>query len=163
MAPRDIVRRADAALGDALERTARAHHERRLRRLGHAEAVDPPAAGGLWAAGAAAPPRAGNHVEVLVDGAEALAAIDTAIRAARSHVHIAGWHVDPDFALRRDGGARPLRTLLAEAAERVDVRVLAWAGAPLPVFKPTRRMARAHRRRLVDGTRVRCALDSRER
>src|SRR5918911_753379 len=100
MAPRDIVRRADAALGDLLERTARMHHERRLRRLGHAEAVDP-AGDGLWAARAMASSRAGSSLEVLIDGAEALAAIDAAVLGARSHVHVAGWHVDPDFALRR--------------------------------------------------------------
>jgi phosphatidylserine/phosphatidylglycerophosphate/cardiolipin synthase-like enzyme len=42
----------------------------------------------------------------------------------------------------------------------VDVRVLAWAGAPLRVIKPTRRMVRAQRSRFVDGTRVRHALEN---
>ena len=31
-----------------------------------------------------------------------------------------------------------LRDLLAEAAGHADVRLLAWAGAPLPLFKPAR-------------------------
>jgi phosphatidylserine/phosphatidylglycerophosphate/cardiolipin synthase-like enzyme len=158
-----IVQRVDEVVGDRLERTVHAHHRRRLRRLGHATALDPPSSGGLWSSEASEPPCAGNAVEVLVDGAEALAAIDDAIRGARSHVHLAGWHVDPDFALRRGGDAQPLRELLAEVAQRADVRVLAWAGAPLPVIKPTRRMARDCRRRLTEGSRVRCALDSRER
>jgi phosphatidylserine/phosphatidylglycerophosphate/cardiolipin synthase-like enzyme len=45
----------------------------------------------------------------------------------------------------------------------VDVRVLLWAGAPVPVFKPARKAVRECRSQLVDGTRVRCALDSKER
>jgi phosphatidylserine/phosphatidylglycerophosphate/cardiolipin synthase-like enzyme len=159
------VDRADRALGDALERIVHAHHCRRLERIGHGRALDPPPDGDPWPRDAASPRRSGNSVDVLIDGSEALVAIDEAIRGARSHVHIAGWHVDPDFALRRDGGAagRPLSDLLAETAERVDVRVLAWAGAPLPVIKPTRRMARECRSRFVEGTKVRCALDARER
>ena len=39
-------------------------------------------------------------------------------RRARSHVHIAGWHLTPDFGLTRDGRARQLRVLLGEVAER---------------------------------------------
>src|SRR5205823_5652133 len=56
-----------------------------------------------------------------------------------------------------------LRELLAEAAGRVDVRVLAWAGAPLPLFHPDRRQARRVRDELVRGTRVSMALDAQER
>ena len=56
-----------------------------------------------------------------------------------------------------------LRELLASAAQRVDVRVLAWAGAPLPLFHPDRKEVRAMRDELERGTRVRVALDSRER
>jgi phosphatidylserine/phosphatidylglycerophosphate/cardiolipin synthase-like enzyme len=52
---------------------------------------------------------------------------------------------------------------LADLAERVDVRVLAWAGAPLPLFKPSRRDVREMRDMLVAGSRIRMALDSRER
>jgi phosphatidylserine/phosphatidylglycerophosphate/cardiolipin synthase-like enzyme len=159
----EIVDRLDRALGDALESTVHAHHCRRLRKIGHGRALDPPLDGDVWPRDAASPRRSGNSVDVLIDGAKALPAIDEAIRGARSHVHLAGWHVDPDFVLRRDGAGKPLRDLLAETAERVDVRVLAWAGAPLPVIKPTRGMVREGRSRLVEGTKVRCALDSRER
>ena len=160
-----IVDRADRALGDALERTIHAHHRRRLRRLGHAVAFDPPLAEDLWPDEVGSPRRQGNAIDVLIDGAEAFAAVEEAIRGARSHVHLAGWHFDPEFELRRDGAGQspPLHRLLAETAERVDVRVLAWAGAPLPVIKPTRRMVRDCRERFVAGTRVHCALDSRER
>ena len=31
-----------------------------------------------------------------------------------------------------------MRTLLAELAERIDVRVLLWKGAPVPAFRPSR-------------------------
>ncbi len=50
-----------------------------------------------------------------------------------------------------EDGDRPVvvRDLLAEAARRVDVRVLLWAGAPIPVFRPSRRAVRAVRDELA--------------
>jgi phosphatidylserine/phosphatidylglycerophosphate/cardiolipin synthase-like enzyme len=45
----------------------------------------------------------------------------------------------------------------------VDVRVLAWAGAPLPLFHPDRREVRKVRDALVHGTRISMALDAKER
>jgi len=73
--------------------------------------------------------RPGNAVDILIDGAAALPAIAAELRQARSHVHLTGWHFSPDFALERDGEPVILRNLLAELAERLDVRVLVWAGA----------------------------------
>ena len=148
--------RLDEALGKSLERTIAAHHRRRLRRLGRLEAL---ASSGGWAAGAP-PVRAGNRLEVLVDGSDALPAIEQAVAAARSHVWLAGWHFTPD--LRLPSGLT-LRELLAGTARRAEVRVLAWAGAPLPLFRPSRRDVREARERLVRGTDVVCALDERER
>ena len=113
---------------------------------------------GGWASGEP-PPRQGNTVDVLVDGAEALARIVREIEAARSYVWLAGWHFSPELELE----GRTLQARLAEASERVDVRVLAWAGAPLPLFHPSRSEVREARERLVRGTRIRCALDARER
>jgi phosphatidylserine/phosphatidylglycerophosphate/cardiolipin synthase-like enzyme len=52
--------------------------------------------------------------------------------------------------------------MLAEAAERVDVRVLVWAGAPLPAFKPTRRQVRDTVDMLTRRTRIQCRADPRE-
>jgi phosphatidylserine/phosphatidylglycerophosphate/cardiolipin synthase-like enzyme len=98
---------------------------------------------------------------VLIDGEEALPRIAAAIEWARSHVHIAGWHLTPGFSPAADG--RSLRELLGEVAQRAEVRVLLWAGAPLPLFKPTRAAVRRAREELVRGSAVRCALDSRER
>ena len=110
------------------------HHRRRLRRAGRGAQLDPPG-DGIWAAGDP-PPREGCKLEILIDGAEALPRISAALDRARTEINIAGWHITPDFGLDRDEGARRLRDHLAELAERVDVRVLLWAGAPLPVFSP---------------------------
>jgi phosphatidylserine/phosphatidylglycerophosphate/cardiolipin synthase-like enzyme len=150
--------RLDDLVGDAIERVVRARHSRRLRRCGSAAAVDPEAGG--WATAAAFPPRSGCRVEPFLDGSEALPRIADAIRRARSHVHLAGWHFDPAFRLEEGGPT--LRELLAEAAEQVDVRVLAWAGAPLPLFHPARREVQQAAEELACGTHISMALDARE-
>ena len=136
------------------------HHQRRLRRIGWERALEPPAGG--WAGGDP-PVRSGNAVEVLIDGAHALPAIAAELRKARSHVHLTGWHFSPDFELKRDGEKLVLRNLLAEMAEQVDVRVLAWAGAPLPFFRPSRGQVRKMREQLVKRTKIQCGLDAKER
>jgi len=107
--------------------------------------------------------RSGNAVQVLIDGAQALPAMVAELRQARSHVHLAGWHFSPDFLLEREGELVILRNLLAELAERIDVRVLAWAGAPLPLFRPSRHDVRKMRDQLVAHTKIHCALDAKER
>jgi phosphatidylserine/phosphatidylglycerophosphate/cardiolipin synthase-like enzyme len=101
-------------------------------------------------------------LEVLVDGEEVLPAIEQAIRAARSHVHIAGWSMSPGFALTRGETPVIVRDLLADVAGGVDVRVLLWAGAPIPVIRPDRRDVRRDRDELTRGSQVRVALDTRE-
>jgi phosphatidylserine/phosphatidylglycerophosphate/cardiolipin synthase-like enzyme len=154
-----LVERVDSALGEQFERLVTAHHARRLRRLGHRQALASPAGG--WAA-AGWPARQGNQLDVYVDGAAALSEIASAIEAARSSVWLAGWYFSPDFRLRA-ASAETLRELLARAAERVEVRLLAWAGAPLPLFHPDRSEVRAVREALSEGTRVQVALDARER
>jgi phosphatidylserine/phosphatidylglycerophosphate/cardiolipin synthase-like enzyme len=95
-----------------------------------------------------------------VDGSEALPRIADAVRSARSHVHLAGWHFDPSFRLEEGGPS--LRELLADTAGRADVRVLAWAGAPLPLFHPDRKEVRKACEELVRGTRITMALDANE-
>src|SRR5438876_6655125 len=120
-----------------------------------------PMSGG-WAVGDP-PPRPSNAVAVLIDGAEAFRAMAVAIADARSHVHLTGWHVTPDFALTRDANPTVLRRLLVEAAARVPVRVLVWAGAPLPILRPWRRDVRKVRDQLAGESRVQCVLDARER
>jgi phosphatidylserine/phosphatidylglycerophosphate/cardiolipin synthase-like enzyme len=107
--------------------------------------------------------RPGNAVDVLIDGVQALPAIAKELRHARSHVHLTGWHFSPDFALERDDEPVVLRNLLAELAERLDVRVLVWAGAPLPLFRPSRSQVRKMREQLIQHTKIECALDAKER
>ncbi|MEA2254350.1 MAG: hypothetical protein QOG35_395 [Solirubrobacteraceae bacterium] len=157
--PIPLIGRTDAALGDAIEAAVRARHRRRLRRLGWERALEPPD-DGQWAAGDP-PPRPGCSLEVLIDGAQALPAIAEALQGARSFVHITGWHVAPHFELVREPPV-VLGALLAELAERIDVRVLVWAGAPVPAFHPTRSEVSAAVRTLTRGTRIRCEPDPRE-
>jgi phosphatidylserine/phosphatidylglycerophosphate/cardiolipin synthase-like enzyme len=157
-----LIDRADGRAGRGIERAIGAHHRRRLRRVGRLDQLDPPPDSELWAAGEP-PARPGCTLELLVDGSQALPRIAEAIEGARSHVHIAGWHITPEFGLTRDPAASRLRDLLGELAERVEVRVLLWGGAPLPLFTPSRAGMRDVQAELVRGTRVRCALDSHER
>ena len=154
------VAHIDRVLGHAIEVGVQQHHRRRLRRLGHAAALDL-VGGGLWATGDP-PPRPGNQLDVLIDGAEALPAIAEALQGAHSRVHITGWHLSAHFELVR--GARPvvLGELLAELARRIDVRVMVWAGAPVPAFHPTRKEVNTEVATLVRDTRIRCECDPRE-
>ena len=116
----------------------------------------------MWAAGDP-PPRPGGALDVLVDGGDALPLLADALIGARSHIDIAGWHITPGFGLTRGDRASRLRDLLGDLAERIEVRVLLWAGAPVRVFTPARGAVRRVRAELIRGTRVQCALDSRER
>jgi phosphatidylserine/phosphatidylglycerophosphate/cardiolipin synthase-like enzyme len=165
----------DERLGDGLDGLVRAHHRRRLSRLGWAQVLEPgdydrgPAGSHPLASSPggreafAHPVREGNAVHVHIDGDEALAAIAKSIAEAQSFVHIAGWFASPDFRLTRAPNAPTLRDLLASVARRTDVRVLLWAGPPLPLFKPTRAMVEQARAGFTEDSRVRCALDRRER
>jgi phosphatidylserine/phosphatidylglycerophosphate/cardiolipin synthase-like enzyme len=151
---------AECWFGDLISKQICAHHRRRLRRIGWEHVLDAPAGG--WAEGDL-PVRPGNRAEVLIDGAEALPVIASALRDARSHVHLTGWYFSPDFQLVRGADPVVLRNLLAELAERLPVRVLMWAGAPLPLFRPSRGDARTTRDRLIAHTKIECELDAKER
>src|SRR4051794_21917083 len=155
----DLLTGVDRRVGDALAAGVRAHHRRRLAAVGK-RALDHEA--GIWADDAA-PPRQGNRLEVLIDGEAALGRMVDEMRRATRSVHVAGWFLSPGFVMC--DGEQPVivRNLLAELAERLDVRVLLWAGAPVPVFRPSRRMVREVRRELIAAGPIRVALDSRER
>jgi phosphatidylserine/phosphatidylglycerophosphate/cardiolipin synthase-like enzyme len=99
---------------------------------------------------------------VLIDGAQALPEVARALSDAKEFVHITGWHVAPHFELIRGSDSVVLGALLAELAERVDVRMLVWASAPIPAFHPTRAEIRENVANLVRGTRIRCEPDPRE-
>ncbi|HEY3764536.1 MAG TPA: phosphatidylserine/phosphatidylglycerophosphate/cardiolipin synthase family protein [Gaiellales bacterium] len=158
-ARRKTARTLDRRFGETVSAAVRAHHRRRLSKLGkHPLAGE---AGG-WSADAP-PPRPGNRIEVLIDGEHALERMVAEMRAATKSVHLTGWFMSPDFVLRDGETPVVLRNLLAELAARVDVRVLLWAGAPIPVFKPTRRMVRGVRDEFCRAGPIRCALDPHER
>ena len=159
---RGAIEIADRLAGDAIERLTDAHHARRLAKLGRSAQRKPPEDGSLWAAGDP-PPRAGNKVDVLIEGSAYFPALEEAIRGAKRSVLIAGWCITPAFALVRSEPPVLLCEALGEAAESVDVRVLLWAGAPVPAFSPRRGLVRAGRDELVRGTRIKAALDSNER
>jgi len=112
LSPAAVIERLDARVGQSIERASRAHHRRRLARIGRSAQLDPPEDGELWSAGEPRP-RDGCQLEVLIDGEQALAAIAEAIASARAYVHIAGWHATPDFRLTRHEGAPSLRDLPA--------------------------------------------------
>src|SRR4051812_45066359 len=153
-----LLDRVDAAVGDGIEHAMIRHHVRRLRRHGQLGALAP-ASEGLYAT-SATPPREGNRLEVLIDGANALPAMAEAIRGAKHHVHICSWNFEPGFQPERHERRSPVKELLAETAERVPVRMLVWAGSPLPVFKPSRRTVAQARDELVRGTKIACVLDA---
>src|ERR671926_1044498 len=111
--------RVDAAIGDSIESLVRSHHRRRLRRVGWALAFEPSSR--LWTDGDP-PPRGGNDVEILIDGAGFLPRLAEELSRAESHVHIAGWYLSTELALVRDGDRVVLLDLLADLARGVEVR-----------------------------------------
>jgi phosphatidylserine/phosphatidylglycerophosphate/cardiolipin synthase-like enzyme len=155
----DLIGRLDRSVGDAIASAVCRHHARRLANVGSRSLDAPP---GGWAEDAP-PPRDGNDVEVLIDGDTAFRRIVADIRAARSSVHLTGWFISPDFVLEDGPVPVIVRDLLAETATRIDVRVLLWAGAPVPVFRPARRLVRAVRDELQRAGPIQCALDDHER
>jgi phosphatidylserine/phosphatidylglycerophosphate/cardiolipin synthase-like enzyme len=155
-----VLDSVDAKVGALIESTTRRHHARRLARLGQGHALRGQGQG--WAS-RGVPARDGNRVVVFIDGVSALPAVAAAVRTARSSVHVAGWAITPTFAMEREPRVVTLRDLLADAANRVEVRVLTWAGAPAHMFHPTRAEAAHALHELVDGTRIRGALDKRNR
>jgi phosphatidylserine/phosphatidylglycerophosphate/cardiolipin synthase-like enzyme len=127
------------AFGDRLDRLTRRRSRQRLRHVGWEHALD---ASKLGFAHGTFPAREGNRLDVLVDGSEALPAIAAEVARAESYVHLTGWFFSPELHMSRDDEPMIVRNLLAELAERIDVRVLSWKGAPLPVFKPSQKDVR---------------------
>ena len=146
------------ALGERLDRAVRHRHRDELRHAGWEHALDESTAAFVRGG---ADPRPGNALEVLIDGAEALPRIAEELARAQSHVHLTGWFLSPELQLTREEEPVVVRNLLAELAERIDVRVLLWEGAPVPAFRPSRGDVRRVRESLVRHTRIRSAVDGR--
>ncbi len=149
----------DTLVGDGIERAVIWKHRRRLGRHHRLQSLEP--GPGWWAQGDP-PPRSGCELEVLIDGETAFAAIAEALQSARRSIWVTGWHITPGFELNRGPDALSIGALLAQAAERVDVRVLVWAGAPVPLFHPTRKEVAAGVQELTRATKIRCLEDPRE-
>src|SRR3954447_5622841 len=149
--------KAGAALGRRVDQTIASRHRRRLRRAGREHVLD--VSKNAYAR-ATMPPRAGNALEILVDGSEALPRMAADMASATSHLHLTGWFLSPELQLSREEEPLVVRTLLAELAEKIDVRVLLWKGAPIPVFRPSRADVREVVEKLTRHTRIHCALDS---
>ncbi len=98
----------DQRLGNGVDRLIGAHHRRRLHRHGWERALDAPAGG--WAAGDP-PPRPGNRVEVLVDGATAFACPH---RRLASGAIDERWRPIAQDQLQRSRGGRPVTHRLIE-------------------------------------------------
>lgn len=145
------------ALGNRIDKAVSNRHRRGLRRVGWEHALD--ATAFAYARGTA-PPRPGNALEILIDGAEALPRMAQEMAAATSHVHLTGWFLSPELALSREEEPLVVRVLLAELAERIDVRVLLWKGAPIPAFRPSRGDVREMEQTLTRHTKIKSALDS---
>ena len=148
--------RVGHALGERLDRAVLDRHRDELRAAGWAHALDVTAASFVRDG---ADPRPGNKAEVLIDGAEALPRIAEELARAESHVHLTGWFISPELQLTREEEPVIVRNLLAELADRIDVRVLLWQGAPVPAFRPSRADVRRVRENLVRHTRIKSAVD----
>jgi phosphatidylserine/phosphatidylglycerophosphate/cardiolipin synthase-like enzyme len=144
------------AFGERLDRLSRRRSRQRLRHVGWERALD---ASTLEFAHGSFPAREGNRLDFLVDGSEALPTIAAELARAESYVHLLGWFFSPELHLSRDDEPIIVRNLLAELAERVDVRVLSWKGAPLPVFKPSQRDVREMLDALARHTKIEAHAD----
>ena len=134
-----MLDRLDAAVGDGIERAddppplpppapPRPARRARARR-----------AEGLWARTATPPPRDGNALEVLIDGANALPAMAEAIRGARRHVHVCS--LAPRSRTSAPSAAAARRRCAScwpRSPSACRCACSLWAGAPVPVFQPRR-------------------------
>ena len=144
-----MIDRVDRAIGDGIATAVRAKHRRRLARLSNT-VLDAPA--GRLGRGWAASPAGQSHggADRRRGGARRMAIAEIQGDVASSH--LSGWFLSPGLRVARGPGAPiVVRNLLAELARRADVRVLLWAGAPLPVFRPSRRIVRRVRDELPAG------------
>lgn len=100
-----------------------------------------------------------NEVRALIDGANAMRAIQDGILRATNHIYVAGWWLAPEIRLVRDSSqaTRPtLLTLLRERAQAgIDVRVMIWSGAP-----PFLDLGATEHSRALDLAGVQCLVHS---
>ena len=151
-------RAAAHAVGSAIEHAVSSHHRRRLRKVGWEHAFDASELG--FSSGATFSPHSGNKVDVLIDGAAYLPLLAEEIASAKSHVHLLGWCFSPELHLTREEEPVVLRNLLSDVARRIDVRLLVWEGAAVPVFRPTKRDVRSYLEVFTRSTGIQAETDS---
>ncbi|MEO9176753.1 MAG: phospholipase, partial [Gaiellales bacterium] len=117
----DAIDRVDCVVGERVEQAVRAHHRRRLARVGWEAALDAPPS---FVAESARPAQSGHEIEIFVDGAEAFPAMLRELRRARQRVCLAGWFFSAAFALEHRPGGLTLDELVEELGARVDVCIL---------------------------------------
>ena len=144
-------------MGETIDRAVMRHYTRRLRKNGWEQARTADELD--WAHGTF-PARQGNALEVLIDGATFLPAVAEELAQATSHVHLLGWHFSPELDLTRGTEPTILRNLLAELAERIDVRLLLWKGAPISLFRPSSRDVSTMIEQLCRSNKIQCQVDS---
>jgi len=71
-------------------------------------------------------PKNGNEAQWLIDGEDAMESIAKSIESAQKSVWLADWHLSPHVRLRRGKTELRLIDLLADVAQRVQVRVLLY-------------------------------------
>ena len=124
------------AFGERLDRAVRSRHRRRApaRRLGaRARRVD-----ARLRRAATFPARRATVSTCSSTAPRHCPRSPTELARAESFVHLTGWFFSPELHLSRDDEPVIVRNLLAELAERVDVRVLSWKGAPVPALQARR-------------------------
>ena len=135
---KNTAARIDSLVGEGVERAVEAKHRRRLARLDQTPALRPDGTS-LWASGDP-PPRPGCSLDVLIDGAEAFPVIAEAIAGARATTSTSPAGMWPPTS---SSTREPSRSCSGACWRRwrraIDVRVLVWAGAPVPLFHPTRK------------------------
>lgn len=110
------------------------------------------------------PPRLHNRVTPLIDGDRYFTTLYEALTQAQHYIYIIDWCLTPFIPLRRGEthalAETRLLDVLNEAAQRLPVRILLWAGAPL-LLQPTTRGTSVVRETIEQYCRgdIQCRLD----
>ena len=105
------------------------------------------------------PPREGNALEVLIDGANALPPMAEAIRGAQRHVHVCSWHLQPDFDPAR-ASRRRSRSCWPRPPSACRCACSCGRARPCRCSSPAAAHGQGRARRLVRGTKIQCELDA---
>lgn len=114
------------------------------------------------------PPRLHNQITPLIDGQAYFTALAQAIQEAEHYIFIIGWSFTPLIPINRHKPEAITQSrllhLLSEAAQRLSVRILIWAGAPF-LFQPDTKITKEVQQQIEKhqketGSDVKCYLDN---